>query len=142
MSLVDVVPYVRGKMNSLNFDEHEDAFNQENLGGIDLTGKYHILEGTISEIDFNQTAFDAEFNLSVTVFFKGFRKPLDAKAEAIKQLERILDSMLDFQDIKQSGFKKLKFVSGNLEPLDISNDNDIKLVMEFVAMVTLCFKDE
>jgi len=134
MSLTKVIPYVRDKMTLLGFEEWEDEFNIDNIPRSQLDKTYHLEIGLIDGSEASHTCFDFDFPLIMTVHscLTGPQGSSKAAEEMLELTDRILCSVLALEDrYSQEGFLKITPTSVDFEPLSSSNDNVIRVKIQF-----------
>lgn len=141
MALTDVRAYFRTRMNALNYKEWRDGFNFENIPVSLLDGSYHITSGQIVGGDASQSGYEFLYPVTVRLFLKGYRKPIDAIEDSIEKGENIFNEVLKATNRLGTGATILNISNPTMEPLplDASNDNAVILEMQFVARVINCF---
>ena len=134
MSLSKVIPYFRDKMTLLGYTEWEDEFNIENIPRSQLDSTYHIEIGLITGSEASHTCFDFDFPVTITIHSCITNASGSSKAaeEMLEVSDNILCSLLLLEDrYSQEGFLKVTPTSVDFEPISSSNDNVIKVRLEF-----------
>lgn len=137
MSLVNVLPFFRTRMDGLGYSEHEDAFNAENIPATILNNSYHLEVGPVVGGAIPHRTQEAEMPIVLRAFYKGYRSMNDARDDAITESETILCDILASSVRLGVTVKNIIFDSYQLLPLNESNDNSIILEMSFRAIVIL-----
>ena len=137
MSLVQIRPYFRARLNALAYVEWKDGFNFQNIPSTLLNRSYHIETISGSGVSLNQQDQVINQEVSVRVFFKGYRNPQDAIDSAMSSYQEILVSCLAPSNRLTQGFKNVLFSSMQLEPLADSNDNAVILSLTFTVLVII-----
>lgn len=139
MSLSEVRPYFRARMNSLGYKEWEDAFNYQNIPDTIVDGSYHIEANNISATSFNQTGLDLNHTVTVRLFIKGFRTPKDAIDSAMIKLDAIYRDILKPANRLGTGgeLRNVLLQDTSLDQINSTNDNAVLVTMTFLAKVYL-----
>lgn len=135
MSLSDVRPFFRTRLDSLGYKEWQDGFAFDNIPQTLLDGSYHIESGTISGSPVNQRTQSLEYGIVVRVFFRGFRDPAGAIDSAISASETILADILSTSNRVGTDIKDVLVNSIVPTPLSGTNDNDVILEIDFSAII-------
>lgn len=137
MSLSEVRPYFRARMNYLGYTEWADAFNFENIPESILDKSYHIDANQIRVISFNQADLSIDHSVTLRLFLKGFRTPKDALDSAMIRLDAIYQEVLKPGNrlTGTGGLRNVLLDSTDLQPLSRSNDNAVMVEMNFIAKV-------
>jgi hypothetical protein len=138
--------FYKSEMNdSLNVDfygreyeEHNDAFNIENIGALSMDKAYHIFYGSASTSALNHLTTKDTVNVTLSIFSKGFSSPMDA-----------LDDAMDFANrfrlvcIKPSYATTGQFIKNvvcdSIEASPVNQDNDNSIVIKLQFKVTVIF---
>jgi hypothetical protein len=124
-----------------DFREWEDAFNIENIPSTVIDKAFHLDFGPASADPQNQTCLPYRWPVSLQIFFKGYSTPKDAVDTALSTSEAILKECLKHSkrltDSEVSGARivNVKSTSTAIDPLDVSNDNVVKLTMDFEVTI-------
>lgn len=137
MSLTAIRPYFRARMNALNYNEWRDGFNFNNIPSTVLNLSYHIETISGNGVSFNQLDQVINQDVTIRVFFKGYRKPQDAIDSAMNAYSDILDACLDPANRLNQSFKNILFTSMQMDPLADTNDNAVILSLTFTVLVIL-----
>ncbi len=134
----------RVKAVSRDFQEHLDAFNDENIAGTRLDKAFHV---AYSAPSITEVELTAEIDMSVTVqlFFRGGRDTIDtydnAMDEAWKVLREISSrrNLNDFRATDGYPIQSASPLSVTPEPLE-NNDNSMVVSLEFnmTIITTIC----
>lgn len=139
MSIVDVRPFFRSRLEGLGFIEHDDAFDLDNVASTLLDDSFHIESGTIQGSGANQLNHDFDYAVTITLFKRGFSNPVEAD-DAIDQLIRDIHADILEPSVRLgTSIKDVVPGANNRSSLSDSNDNSIILKMEFTARVIDCF---
>lgn len=119
-----------------DFEVYDQGFENSEIGFNDFNKRYHIFYGNIQTSDANQNTTNDTVNATVTLYFKGARS-------ATLALDDSLDIANNFriECLKRANFTNYTFIkkvvcnSINAEPVDASNDNAIKIKLEFSVSV-------
>jgi hypothetical protein len=135
MSFSQVRSYFKTRIAALDaeFEEHEDAFNQDNIGAYNFNKAYHVFYSPVSSGPLNHSSTDDSVTALVSLFFSGDRTPQAA-----------LDTAMDFANTYRLACVKPEnaMVGTNIknvvlnnivaEPLE-SNDNAIVIRFDFTV---------
>jgi hypothetical protein len=140
MSLSVVRPFFRSVLNSQGYTEWTDGFNSENIPSTLLDLSYHIETLNFTGIRLNQSDQEIEMDVSVSLFFKGYRDPAEAIDLSIEKVEDFIKEVLkpsfrvgQFTD----GIKNITLQGFTLEPKDGTNDNLVKASVIFAVFVII-----
>jgi len=138
LALKDVRPYFRTALNGLGFSEWDDAFNYENVPDTIIDKSYHLGTISSSNVVMQQRKLSYTASINVKVFFKGFREPKEALDEAMIQGDNILAAVLK-PSTRNAGatLKNVNFDSLEAVPMDVSNDNVVRLEIGFTCDLLL-----
>lgn len=141
MSLVDVKPYFRSKLKSLDYKEWTDGFNFENIPDSLLHESFHLeISPPITGAPASHIRHVFSYPITVRVFLKSYLDPKTGIDDAISRAEEILQSLLVVGDRLGADIKDIIPNSINPQELATSNDNSIILEMAFTAVVDCVFK--
>lgn len=143
MSFTSIRPYFSERLQAVDPDlkEWTDAFNIENIPETVIDKSWHLSFGLASAVSMNQTCLSYKYPVSLDVFFKGYRNPSDAVDTANSYGESILREILKHSNrltiVPTSAAKIINVRSTIMQvlPIDQSNDNTVRLQMEFEADV-------
>jgi hypothetical protein len=140
MSITAVLPFFRARLDSLDYTEHEDALNFENIPQTILNEKYHLEVGPILSGPANQLDHDFEYPVTVRVFLRGFVDTNSLRDDAISRAELILEEILKPSNRLGTTIKDV--VPNNVEilPIAASNDNDMILQLDFTSIIKCKFE--
>jgi len=139
MSFVSVRPHFRSRMIGLNYTEHTDAVDFENVAATLLDNSFHMETSPISGAAANQRDHKFDYSMVLRVFKRGFADPVSMYDDADQDIEDILSDLLspanrlgiDIKDIIPESINKL--------PLSNSNDNDLIIEFNFTVKIIMCF---
>lgn len=126
-------------MNALNHKEHKDGFNFDNIPETIFNRAYHIESGPMPGNDQNQTALDANADVTIRLFLKGFRDPAAAIDSGISFGQAALCDIIDPKNANgvTVGIKNVDFNNMLVTPAAVSNDNSVVVEMDFTVRVFL-----
>lgn len=119
-----------------NFTEFDQAFNSNEVGNNDFDKRYHIFYGNITTTAANHNITNDEVRATVTLFFSGSRSATEALDDAMD-----IANEYRIECLKRANYSNLTFIKNvvcssiNAEPIADSNDNAIKIILEFNIMV-------
>lgn len=137
MSLVNVLPFFRTRMDGLGYSEWEDAFSIENIPATIFNKSYHLEVSPVIGEPIPHRSQQIEMPIILRAFYKGYRSINDARDDAISESETILGDILTSSVRLSVNVKNILFDSYQLLPLNESNDNSIILEINFRAIVIL-----
>lgn len=140
MSLTLARSYFRTRMNSLNFEEWQDAFNLDNIPETIKDKAYHIAANEIVINQTNNHEIDLDHNVTLTFWRKGFRYPSEAIDNALIDMDAIILDVLDPSNrlTGTGGLRNILLTNSVLEEWSPSNDNGVKVTMNFRCRVYVC----
>lgn len=137
LSLELVRPYFRTRLNALSYTEWADGFGIDNIPDTILDRSYHIQHGNIVQRSRGGSDIVYVVPITINVFYKGFRDVSTAIDQGMAGAEAIVNAC-----VKQANYtnpiKIVEFGGFTVEPLDESNDNTVKAVINFNAVVPVC----
>lgn len=137
MSLTAIKPWFRERLETLDFEEHVDGFNTDNLGEIDLDRAFHIRPITVTGGAINHTDQRTETDVEVKVFFKGGVNADEAIDEAIIGVEQIVKECCNIKNRTSDGLLNVIFQRAEIEPRSLDNDNSVLVTFDFTVQVLL-----
>lgn len=137
MSLITVKPYFTARCKAVGLKEHTDAFNDENIASTLIGDAFHIELGTFTGRKLNQN--DQEVLCPVTIKFwrKGYKTPGDAVDKAVLKADELIKECLKNSNRLGTLIKNVSFDSMVPEALATSNDNVVKVTLNFNALVIM-----
>lgn len=133
--IADVLGYARTILDGLGFEEHEDAFNNENIARTRLDTAYHIeFAGATKSLESHDN-IEIDVSFIVRIYRPYERDTLANRDAAIQTGDTVIQAMVNAEDrLTQSSIKNVVFDSLDIEELDETNDNASILTMEFTAL--------
>lgn len=132
------IPYLRGKLNDLGFQEHDDEFDQDNVASTVLDKTYLITPGRLSSSRSSHSSYEWTFPAVVTLFISGYRKPSDAVDSALEIVENFLDECLDVSSrYSIVGLQDIHPTDVSFSPVDGSNDTVIQVSIGITAVLNM-----
>lgn len=141
-TIIEIKPHFQTRLKALGFgDELERSFDLVNVPRNQIDKAFHILIGPVAGLGQNQTDQQMSVDTLVTVFFKGFRNEENATVEAYEQGELIVADICSASSpnsrVAIPCLKNIEFISMVAEPFDDSNDNIIRLLVNFEVLLIL-----
>ena len=136
-----VRPYVTSRLNALNYTEHVDPFNDENIPATLLDGGFHQLILSIDGADKNQNSQGLDVSVQVKLFTKGYRDPAEALTQSIINAEAVIESVTLIGNYSNYSppITSVLLDSLSFEPYSIdSNDNVVMTIFIFRFSVYTC----
>lgn len=140
MSLSNIRPYFRERLEGLGFVEHNDGFNFENIPQTVIHNTFHILLSDVVGGAINHTHQDTSSTVEVMLFFSGFRDVGQALDGAIDAVERIVKDICKVEN-RTKTLLNVVFNNAGFAPLNSQNDNSVAVRLEFRADVVLCVEE-
>lgn len=143
MSFANVLPYFRGRMSTLDYQEWNDAFAFNNIPDTIIDMSYHLRVGTTASGPANLTVHNFLVPVEVRVFFKGFQDPSRAMDNVMSNIDLILNEVLKIENRvgRTDGIKDVRPINIAIDPVDGSNDNDIVVNLTFDVQLICAFKN-
>ena len=138
MSLKPIRQYFKDRLSSLdtNYVEHTDAFNTDNIDGLNLDKAFHIFYGSANTSALSHLTTKDTINVTVSIYSKGYIDPAEA-----------LDDAMDFANtFRIECIKPMYACTGEFiknvvcntikaSPINKENDNSILCRLEFSVTV-------
>lgn len=138
MSLTKTRQYFRDRLIELKLKEWVDAFNFENIPSNILDKSFHIENGQITGIKRNHTDQELNFPVTIRIFLKGYKTPVNAIDKSIELTENLIKNACNpVNALTQGGIKNIIFESASNRVLDPSNDNLVVCELNFRAFVII-----
>lgn len=132
MSFSTIRPYFQERMSVIDTElkEWEDAFNVDNIPATILDKSWHL---DFSPFSYNtggaHTCLSFECPITLSVFFKGYRNPVEAVDMALLFADAILkECTKPVQRLNQPKIKNV--LPGNISVRELSDSNDNAAVLE------------
>jgi hypothetical protein len=118
------------------FTVFDNAFNSNEIGNNDFDKRYHIFYGRVATTAANHNITNDSVTATVTLYFSGDRSATEA-------LDNAMDYANEFriECLKRVNYANLTFIKNVVcnsivaEPIAESNDNAIKIILEFNILV-------
>lgn len=136
MSLANIYPYFRERLDGLGFSEWEDGFGRENIPSSILDKSYHILVESLAGGSINQTHQNVTASLSVQIIYKGYARPVEAIEQALADTELLVKDICKVSN-RTRDMLNIVYDGSALEPLSVDNDNVVISRLDFTAFVIL-----
>lgn len=137
MGLDAIKPWFKRRLETLDFEEHVDGFNSDNIGEIDLDRVFHVRVLTVSGGPINQTDQKTESEVEVKVFFKGGRDASEATETAVFEVESIVKECCNIKNRTSDGLLNVVFDRASIEPRALDNDNSVMVTFDFTVNVLI-----
>lgn len=139
MSLSDIRPFFRTRMNGLGFKEHTDAFDDDNREQTKLDKLYRIESGPVSGGPANQSVHEFDFDVTLVITLMGKRDNVELVDRAFEVSDEILADILA-ESVRLGTLIKDVVPNGiTVAPYSESDDNDLTLSMGFTGIVICQF---
>ena len=141
-TIIEVKPHFRTRLKALGFGtELQRSFDLENVPRNQIDKAWHVLIGPVAGLGQNHTDQQMSVDTLVTVFLKGFRDEDNATIEAYEKGELIVADLCSAKSpnsrVAIPCLKNIEFISMVAEPFDDSNDNIVRLLINFEVLLIL-----
>lgn len=136
-SLSAIKPWFRNRLESLDFEEHVDGFDTDNIGEIDIDRVYHVRPLTVTGGPINHTDQRTETDVELKVFFKGGTNADSAIDDAIIEVEQIVKECCNVKNRTSDGLLNVIFQRAEIEPRSVDNNNSVLVTFDFTVQVLL-----
>lgn len=141
MSFKTIRPYFQERMSAVDkeFKEWEDAFNIDNIPATILDKSWHL---RFQPFSYNtggaHTCLSFECPITLSVFVKGYRNPVEAVDMALIFADAILkECTKPVQRLNQPKIKNVLPNNVSVRELSDSNDNAAVLEIQFICEVMI-----
>ncbi len=141
MSLTNIKPYFRSRLDFLGFNEWDDAFNVDNIPETTLDNAYHILLPSITGGSINQLDQPTSSAVEVLLFLKGYRNSNEAIDQAILNVETILKDVCNVVN-RTSVLLNVVFDEATIDKINNANDSSVVLTLNFTAFVQVGVEEQ
>lgn len=139
MSISVVKPFISAQVNSLGFEEWEDAFGENNIPSTIIDRSYHQAVVSVLGSGINQETVEYTVVHSTKLFFKAFNQTDVSVDNAIGEAEEVLKKFLSVPDYTSAGLKGVFLDSIDIAPFDNEeNDNIIVVTITLNIKVFTC----
>lgn len=135
MSLTSVRPFFRKILEEMEFNEHMDAFNVENIASSNIDRGFHLMSGPVTPTKQSQYLVEMQAETTIRLFFKGYTDPAATLDDALAAEEALIKKALDVKCNAIDDIKLTTLITSNREQLADSNDNIIVSVLTFNSLV-------
>lgn len=125
--------YFTGHANSLGYLKHYDGFATDNIPSTRFDRAYHVSAFNFTGISQNQTDLSLTANVTVRLFFKGFRDVDKGIEVATAGAEAYIEVALLAPNRLGSEIKNVSFNTLNVAPYGDTNDNQIVSELAFTV---------
>ena len=134
MSFKPIRTFLKDRLIAIDadFESYENAFNNNEVGSNDYNKKYHIFYGRVDTTAFNHNITSDSVTATVTLYFSGSRTSEEQLDDAMD-----LANLYRIECLKRANYANQTFIKNVVcnsivaEPLADSNDNAIKITLEF-----------
>lgn len=139
MSLVNVLPYYRGKLNLLGYKEHDDPFDADNVPESILDKQYQLEWGDGTTASEANQGITWSQPILCRLFIEGRRDSLETRDVAISRGETVLLELLNYLTNNSAGkIKNVALDSFSIESLSETNSNSMVVLINTTATIYLC----
>ncbi len=135
MSLTDVRPYFRDKMKDLGYEEWDHPFDNDQMHDRYANKGFYLPATDFSESSHNQSDLEILLTQNVEFLIQGFRNPMDALDDCMRECDSIIKSMLNFKDRLTGNLTDVKLVSFNPEEYATDNTNIVRCILVFNVLL-------
>ena len=139
MSLSQARSFIKQQISLVEPDliEWRDSFENENIPQSKIDNYYHIEFGSLSSAPDGNSITDS-WTMILTIWKRGFVSPVEAFDEILDTANCIRLKIIDPRATLTDNIHSIESNSISPEPIDESNDNTIKVSLEF--NIKLIFK--
>ena len=137
MSLSAIRPYFRTHLKALGYTEWTNAIPDNNIPSSILDRTFHLGPPQTSGVKQNQADLETDSQITIALFFKGYRDPATAEDTAIAASETALLDLLKATNRISSDIINIKLNTVIHSQLGSTNDNVIKTEMSFTCKVVI-----
>jgi len=135
MSFSTARKYFKDILTAQGFDEHNDAFDDQNVPQTGLAKTYQLVDGNISGGPANQRIHNFTYPIAVKLFFNQYNKNTsEVIDEAIDEIEVLMN---EFLKSRHGLVIKDVIPDGISPPRPLSVSNDVVVVYELNFSVSL-----
>ena len=138
----DIRKYFNKEIQSVDSDlkEWKDALVYDDAANIPstlLNNRYHIEIGSWSSTPAQDLSVQDQFSVILSIFKKGFDEPQDVLDELLDKALCIKAQLINpqnvetFKQVNTSAIEAVENTSGTAGEIDSTNDNIIKIALEF-----------
>lgn len=141
MSLSNVRSYLKTRMDSLGYSEWRDGFKTDNIPETISDLSYHILVESIDGGAINHTHQETFSNVSMKVFYRGYRDVTEAIDTAILGIETIVKDICKVSN-RTNTVLNVVFNGVEFSPINDANDNSVLADMDLTVRVVLGVEED
>ena len=141
MSLANARSYLKTRMDGLGFTEWRDGFATDNIPETVLDRAYHVLVENIDGGPINHTHQTMSIQVSLKVFFRGYRDVTEAIDDSILSVETIVKDLCKVSN-RTSELLNVIFNGAAFTPLNAFNDNSVLVDMDLTAEIILGVEED
>lgn len=141
MTLGAVQPFFVNRLINLGFKEWADGFNVQNIPANLIDGAFHVMVGDMILGAVQQQTHDMKMQITVRLFFKGYKTPQAAKNAGLDSAQTVLNDFLkpSVRLGQANNLKDIRPVGLVAKPLADSNDNSLVLELVFECFLIYRF---
>jgi hypothetical protein len=136
-SLIDVKKYFRQRCLAIGLHEHKDAFFDENIASTVVDNSFHVLISGFNGVKLNQNDQEMSCRCLVSFWIKGFKNPSEGLDKAVAKSEFLIKEVLKPSNRFGQSIKNVSLGAINYAQMSESNDNSIKVTIEFTSYLIL-----
>lgn len=132
-----VLDYCRVRLKVLGRVEHADTFNFENIAKPRLQAAFHLELGASQGVRNNQDNQTANVPVTVRLPYAPARAVKEIRDAAVAYADTVIAEFINPKNrlTQTNGIKNVQYNTMSLEPLSDSNDNGLKVILNFTMLV-------
>lgn len=139
MGLASVRPFFRTRLLGLGFQEHTDAFDDLNRPQQRLEKLFRIQSNVVTGNDANHSSHRFDFDVDLVITLKGKLDNIALVDRAYVVADEILTDVLDEAVRIGTAIKSIRPGSVTVESYGASDENDVRLIMNFTGYLITQF---
>lgn len=134
--------YIRSHMEALEYEEHRDYFDEENVPETELPDSYMMISSLISNIGDEQPDLkENEFTIIIRFWSDEVKDPTTAVEDLHERAFSILQRIQEPRNMQSANIKNAKYSTIEFDPLSLSQGNVAKCEITVLVEKDLCFQD-
>ena len=140
MGLCDVLPYFRENLCNAGYEEWTVELDSENPPNSIADKVFKLDVGNITASPARHTSFNFIFPVELIMYFKTFNKPIQGRDDALQEIDEVMGLLLDVEKRYGASLKSIVPTSVLLEAIDQTNDNILKVTIDFDVNLELEYR--
>lgn len=141
MALCDVLPYFREQMCNDGYEEWEVELDSENPPNSIADKVFKLDVGNITGSAARHTTFNFLMPVEMILYFKTYNRPVKGRDDALREIDNVLANVLDVKKRYGVDLKSIVATSVLIEALDQTNDNILKVTIDFDVNLELEYRE-